>query len=168
MKTLYLVRHASASIDSPTKKDVDREINFQGINEADAMAGYMMKNKQRPELIITSNASRAKATAQIFAKHLFYPNDKIQESASLFEGKPDAYLKVISACDDGLSFVLLIGHNPAITQLANELLQKPVAAFKPSGVACIEFEIEKWNVLPAAGILKYYSDPQLIRSSSTL
>ena len=168
MKTLYLVRHASASIDSPTRKDVDRQISYLGINEAEAVAGYMMKSKQRADLIISSSAARASATAQLFAKHFFYPFDKIQNEASVFEGKSGALLKVLRSCDESVQNLLFIGHNPALTELANELSDKPLTSFKPSGTARIDFEIEKWSELPVKGTLKFYTDPQKLSSAPSL
>ena len=168
MKTLYLVRHASASIDSPTRKDIDRQLSYLGINEAETVAGYLMKNKQRADQIITSPAERASATAQLFAKHFFYPVDKIQNDLSMYEGKKAELIKVIRSCDNAIQNLLFIGHNPAITEVANELSDKPLVSFKPAGIARIDFEIENWDMLPEKGALKFYTDPQLLNSAPSL
>lgn len=161
MKTLYLVRHASSFIDSPTKKDIDRPLNYAGINEAEIMAKYLRK-KGRVDLIITSSAERAVTTAQIFAKYFFYPVAKIREETGIYSNTVTDSLIALGTCGDDVDHVLFVGHNPSITLLANELITEPLSSFRTAGIACIEFEIEKWNEIISKGNLKFYSDPSLI------
>lgn len=161
MKTLYLVRHASASIDSPTKKDIDRPLNHGGISEAETMATYLRKNNAQINLIISSTAVRAIVTAHIIAKHFFYPLPEIKKEEVIFLNDAEKNLSLLSSMNNSLENILCIGHNPSITVLANLLSDKPVVSFRPAGVACIEFEIEKWEDISKKGILKFYADPLL-------
>jgi phosphohistidine phosphatase len=162
MKTLFLVRHASASIDSPTRKDIDRPLNHDGIIEAETMAMYLRKQNARIELIISSTALRAFMTAQIFAKHFFYPIPEIRKEESVFLNDAEKDFALISSIDIAIETILFVGHNPSVTKLANSLNSKPVSSFKPAGICCIEFEFESWSLLSDKGELKFYADPFLV------
>lgn len=162
MKTLYLVRHASASIDSPTKKDIDRPLNHGGISEAETMATYLRKNNAQINLIVASTAMRAIVTAHIIAKHFFYPLPEIQKEEVIFLNEVEKILSLISSMDNSAENILFVGHNPSISLLANLICTQPVSSFRPAGVACIEFDIEMWNQVSKNGVLKFYSDPSLI------
>lgn len=168
MKTLYLVRHASAHIDSPTKNDIDRPLNYIGLNEGELMAEYLMKSKVKIDLIMSSTAKRAGNTAEIFAKHFFYSFSKIERKKNIYSEKSEDVLNELTFCNDSTENILFVGHNPVITILANEFSIQPVASFKPAGIGCFTFEIESWKMLPVKGTLKFYMDPLLLKASSPL
>ena len=161
MKTLYLVRHASASIDSPTRKDIDRALNHDGITEAEVMASFLRKQQAQIDLIISSTALRAVVTAHIIAKHFFYPLPEIRKEEIIFINDAAKNLELISSIDNSINNLLFVGHNPSITQFANSLTDNLISSFKPAGIACIEFEIETWDNISKKGVLKYYSDPAI-------
>lgn len=162
MRSLYLVRHASASIDSPTRKDIDRALNHDGIAEAEIMAKYLRKQSAQINLIVSSTALRAYTTSIIFAKHFFYPIPEIRKEESIFLNNSQKDFSLLSSMDDIIENILFVGHNPSITLLANSLSDKSMSSFKPAGIACIEFEIEKWELLSQKGVLKFYADPKLV------
>jgi phosphohistidine phosphatase len=162
MKTLYLVRHASASIDSPTKKDIDRALNHDGITEAEVMASFLRKQSAQIDLIISSTALRAVVTAHIIAKHFFYPLMEIRKEEVIFLNNAKKDSELISSIESSIDHILFVGHNPSITQLANSFCKTPLSSFKPAGIACIEFEIESWDMISKKGVLKFYTDPLMV------
>ena len=162
MRSLYLVRHASASIDSPTRKDIDRALNHDGIAEAEVMAKYLRKQNAQINLIVSSTALRAYTTSIIFAKHFFYPIPEIRREESIFLNNAENDFSLLSSMEDVIENILFVGHNPSITQLANSLSDTSISSFKPAGIACIEFEIEKWELLSKKGVFKFYADPALV------
>ena len=72
MKTLFLVRHAKSSKDDPTLTDKERPLNDRGRRDAPKMGERLAKRDVEPDLIVSSPAVRALATAQIFAEKLDY------------------------------------------------------------------------------------------------
>ncbi|MFI5219835.1 MAG: SixA phosphatase family protein [Bacteroidia bacterium] len=159
MKKLLLLRHASASIDSPTRQDIDRPLNYDGINEAELMVKFLRTQKIPVDLIISSTAFRAVTTAQIFARFLFYPLANIQKEKNIFSNNPDDLIAVLHSFEDDKNGILFVGHNPGITELANVIGSPAVPNFKPAGIACIEFEIDSWKEIEKNGVLKFYVDP---------
>jgi|SRR6185436_464876 len=162
MKTLYLVRHASASIDAPTKKDIDRPLNHAGISEAEIMAAFLRKQDAKIDQIISSPARRAIVTSQIIAKHFFYQLQEINVEEVIFLNDIEKILPFIYSMDNSIENILFVGHNPSVSILASLISAEPVPLFKPAGIACIEFEIEMWNEVSKKGTLKFYADPSLI------
>ncbi|MEO5570051.1 MAG: histidine phosphatase family protein [Bacteroidia bacterium] len=159
MKSLYLVRHASASIDSPTRKDIDRPLNHTGISEAEITASFLRKNNVQINLIISSTAIRAIVTAHIIAKHFFYPLLEIRKEESIFLNDAVKDFDLIASVKNSIENIVFVGHNPAITKLANSLCDETVPSFRPAAVTCIEFEIDSWKMLSGEGKLKFYADP---------
>jgi phosphohistidine phosphatase len=163
MKTLYLVRHASASIDSPTKKDIDRPLNHSGISEAEAMATYLRKRGEQMNLIVSSSAVRAMVTAHVIAKHFFYPLQEIRKEEVIFLNDVKKNIDLLATMNNSMQYILFVGHNPSITEMANLLCSQPVSSsFKPAAVACIQFDIETWQEISNTGVLKFYADPSTV------
>ena len=159
MKKLLLVRHASASIDSPTRQDVDRPLNYDGLNEAELMVKFLRTQKIPVDYIVSSAAARAVTTAQIFARFLFYPLANIGKEKNIYSNNISDLIAVLHSMDENKHCVLCVGHNPGITELSNAICNQPVSNFKPAGIAFIEFEINSWKEIQNNGALKFYVDP---------
>src|SRR6185437_7743677 len=77
MKTLFLVRHAKSSRDPPGLPDEDRPLAGRGERDAPKMGRRLAKRDAEPDLILSSPASRALATAKLFAAKLHYKPKRI-------------------------------------------------------------------------------------------
>jgi phosphohistidine phosphatase len=47
--------------------------------------------------------------------------------------------------DDAISSVLMVGHNPVITEFANYFLEEKIMYMTTSGMVCIEIDTKKWT-----------------------
>ena len=162
MKRLYLVRHAKSSWDDPDLSDIDRPLNKRGKKDAPIM-GERLKNehKAKPDLIISSPAKRAIRTARVIAKELGYPKEKIEIKDSLYASGVTAMLNVIHYLDDSLDEVMLFGHNPDLTSLANYLSNQQVDNIPTCGVFCVDFDVQSWqDVKEGNGIFKFFDYPK--------
>ena len=70
MKTLFLVRHAKANPPQQGLPDHDRVLNDRGRRDAPEMGRRLAQRGLRPDLVITSTAARARATAHLLAAEL--------------------------------------------------------------------------------------------------
>lgn len=125
--------------------------------------GLRMKaHKARPSLILTSNSVRAKTTAKMIARVLGYPEEFLQVERGLYLASADAILSVIAAQDERFADLLLIGHNPGMTELANRLLPDfGLENLPTSGVVAMDFDVEHWSDIDSAqGHLLYYDYPK--------
>ena len=144
MKTLILVRHAKSSWTDPALPDRDRPLNDRGKRDAPKMATRLAKDGVNPDLILSSPARRARATARIIAKALDYKRKAIQEDDGLYAVEADDLLRVIRGLDDKLKSVMLVGHNPELTELAHGLSSR-IAYMPTCAVALFEFDIRSWS-----------------------
>lgn len=121
-KTLYLIRHAKAEEHSFLKKDFDRNLVDEGVQRANTVAvtlqGHLKEGSIR---VISSTASRAKQTAEIFCNHIGYPIGNIQLEESLYEAYHRDILDVISRVSAAVDTLLVFGHNPGLSELTNYL-----------------------------------------------
>jgi phosphohistidine phosphatase len=161
MKKLFLVRHAKSDKDNPILPDYDRPLNERGYKDARAFSTKIKKSIGVPELIISSPAIRGISTALLFMEVFEMDPQKMILDKSLYESSVPDYLKVIRNMDNSYSSIMLFGHNPTITTLANSLA-KPFTDNVPTcGIIGIEFEIKDWkDVQPDSGNLFLYDFPK--------
>ncbi|HEX9970682.1 MAG TPA: histidine phosphatase family protein, partial [bacterium] len=161
MKRLFLIRHAKSSWDEPDVADIDRPLNNRGKRDAPVMGERLKKeHKAKPDLILSSPAKRALRTAKIIAKEIDYPEGKIEIKDSLYGSGVQAMLNIIQYLDGSLNEVMLFGHNPDLTSLANYLSNQHVDNIPTCGIFCVDFEIRSWqDVKNGEGIFKFFDYP---------
>jgi len=161
VKQLILFRHAKSSWDDDVA-DVERTLAARGERDAPRMGKRLEARHTRPELIITSHAARAQRTAELVAKALGIKRKELKIERRLYLASPDDILGVVAAQDDSLSCVLVVGHNPGLTELVNRLLPDFALDNLPtSGVVAIDLAAKRWRDAPTAGAkLAYYDYPK--------
>jgi phosphohistidine phosphatase len=149
MKTLFLVRHAKANPPQQGLPDHDRVLNDRGRRDAPEMGRRLAQRGVAPELVITSTAARARATAHLLAAELGVPTQAIREDARIYATAAAKLLYVIQEQDDDRHSLMLVGHNPEMTELAQhfsrELPEMPTGA-----VARIDLDVESWSLVGSA------------------
>lgn len=144
MKTLYLIRHAKSDWSIDHLSDIDRPLNERGYGDALKMSLILKGKKTVPDLIITSPAVRAITTALIFCRNLNYDPKTILINKNLYNTSSKEYLQCISKTDYKNQTVLLFGHNPTITNTANELTDALTEEMPTCCIAGINSTTETW------------------------
>jgi len=144
MKTLFLVRHAKSSRDDPTLPDKERPLNDRGRRDAPRMGERLAKRDVKPDLILSSPAVRALATAQIVAKKLDYAIKDIVVDERLYGADPNDRLDVIRELGEKPKRVMLFGHNPEFAELAHRLSTE-IAEMPTCAVAEFKFDTKSWS-----------------------
>lgn len=116
MKTLILLRHAKSSWDFPDLSDHDRPLNNRGKKDAPLMTEVLKKKNIAIDLIISSTSKRTMETAKVFANTL---NLKIIEDRNLYLASEPEIIRMAKEIDDCYDSVILVGHNPGMTNLIN-------------------------------------------------
>ena len=161
MKTLYLVRHAKSSWKFPELDDFDRPLNKRGKRDAPRMAQRLRKRHVRPDLILSSPAKRARKIAQEMAQTLTTDSSALQYEASLYEASADSLLDRIRTVADSVATLMIVGHNPELTTLTNQLVAHNIDNVVTSGVVAITFPIKQWvAVEEQGGELRWYDYPK--------
>lgn len=142
-KHLYLIRHGNAPF---RWDDFERELDFQGENEAKLVGESFAKNNIKIDHIFSSDAQRASLTATIIAEQIGYPLTEITIENVLYETSAEQLLNFITfyAKNEHQS-VIMINHNPCISHLANLLLKEDRVFMKTCQVVHIEFEVDSWT-----------------------
>lgn len=147
MKKLYLIRHAKASWEHPEQEDIARPLTPQGEEDAKDMAHLLKKHKVGVDLMLSSTAVRAIATAKIMAQELDYKFDKIITNERIYNGGVEELVEIIKEIPSKEKTVLLFGHNPSLTWLAHYLCETFRMNLATCGVLGISFDVKSWSDL---------------------
>ncbi|WP_457599595.1 SixA phosphatase family protein, partial [Hydrogenimonas sp.] len=145
MRELFLVRHAKSSWDDPTLSDFERPLNERGKRDAPIMGEHLAKLGVHPDLILSSPAKRAKKSAKIFAEALGYDPERIEYLSSIYEASPQTLLYIVCQLPEKAKRVMLVGHNPSLTLLANQLGDIAIDNIPTAGVVGIAFDTGSWE-----------------------
>jgi phosphohistidine phosphatase len=169
MKTLILLRHAKSSWNDQAQRDIDRPLNERGRHDAPLMADRLGARGSKPQRVICSPALRTVTTAEIFANRLHIPLELIQHERQIYLGGPSHLLHLVHQQESNINCVLLVGHNPALTDFLNELCPNAQIDNMPTCcVAELQFAGDQWtDVGLAQGTLKTFDYPKLNRSEKS-
>ena len=146
MKRLTLLRHAKSSWTEASLADHERVLSGRGKRDAPRMGKRMAARKVRPSLIISSSAVRARRTAKLVAEALQYPAEFLQFEKELYLATAERILELICGQEDKLCDLLIVGHNPGLTELVNQLLPALSMDNLPtSGIVAMDFKTKKWS-----------------------
>ncbi|MCS7018606.1 MAG: histidine phosphatase family protein [Cytophagales bacterium] len=146
MKTLYLVRHAEAAEDRyPFGRDFERPLTHQGIMKAVRVGKQLAQQGIIPQVILASSAERTRHTAELLAENLGLSQSDIQLNDELYNATPRVLLQVISQIDDAYEKVMLVGHNPAISYMAEWLTNShDINRMANCGMAYLQLDLTNW------------------------
>jgi phosphohistidine phosphatase len=110
MRTLYIARHAKSSWTDPQLADFERPLNERGLAAAPFMGKFMRDSGHVPDKIVSSPATRARQTAELFKEGgSFTP--EIEFDGRIYEASPRAWREIVSELPDSAKDVMLVGHN---------------------------------------------------------
>lgn len=149
MKQLLVLRHAKSDWADSALADWQRPLSERGVRDAPRAGDWLRTHAIIPDVIITSDAVRARSTAQAVAESAGFTHDLVLEPA-LYLASPDAIIGVLSELsDDAAGTVLIVGHNPGLEDLIERLtgdqFPMPTAA-----LAHLELPIDRWSDLDAS------------------
>ncbi len=147
IKTICLVRHGRASQGDLGMSDKNRPLETLGVFETKELTKKLVYEGVKPDVIFSSTAVRAYQTALEMAQVLGFSPDKIQKENILYLGDEDTIMDVLMCLPDHINMVILVGHNPGITDFVNLFLDPPMGAMAPSTIVELQFKLKKWQQL---------------------
>jgi len=165
MKTLHLLRHAKSSWDEPGLADRERPLNPRGRRDAPRM-GVALATMIEPMPVDTSPARRARLTLEGVCRGwpgLARLTHRTDEALYTFQSRSLA--SWIARQDDRQPALFLIGHNPALTDLINELSGEDALANLPTaGYARLSLPVDRWrHLVMGAAALEQTLFPRQLR-----
>jgi phosphohistidine phosphatase len=146
VKRLLILRHAKSSWADSSMDDWQRPLNDRG--RADApRAGQWLRDRSRvPDLIITSDAVRARTTAEAVAAACGYTAG-VRVEPSLYHATPADVIEIVKDIGDGnAGTVLVVGHNPGLEDLVSQLSGEH-HRMVTTGLVELRLSIDRWSEL---------------------
>jgi len=144
MKKLILVRHAKSSW-KHNVIDHERPLNKRGLEDASLVAKAFENYGFSVDLVIGSDAYRAKKTLEIFMSKLEIDPIKVNYNHDLYDFSGELLTQVIKSCSASVNNLMIFGHNHAITEFVNFYGNKAIDNVPTCGVVIIDFKTNDWN-----------------------
>jgi len=119
-RELCLLRHGKAVADEKNN-DFARPLTERGIRDAHNIGVWMRRKNWLPDLILSSPATRALATATQVAAALGLDADAIKQDLRLYFQGGGQIKAVLATLPPSLGRVLLVGHNPDLKAVLLDL-----------------------------------------------
>ncbi len=159
MKTLFIIRHAETEWGSKTNLDFDRELTSKGKEDANWAGKVMSHYCPKPDLFISSSAIRAKSTANAISK--FIRNEIVDFDKEIYDADLGKIVDIVGKTESKVKSLVLVGHNPTLTQLVDRLSNISVNGIPPAGIVMLELEIDSWDEIAyKTGKLIFFKKPQ--------
>lgn len=146
MRTLLVLRHAKSDWNDGTLPDHDRPLNQRGRRDAPRVGDALAARGLIPDLVITSDAVRARETTEAVVRASGYAGD-VQSAPLLYLAAPDdicAVLRTVEAVE--ARTIMIVGHNPGFSELVTKLTGEAVD-LATATLAHVVLPIDRWTDL---------------------
>ena len=145
MKTLLIMRHAKSSWKNAAQSDHDRPLNSRGKSDAPRMGDALKNLGMIPSVILSQTAERANRTAHLVAESCDFEGE-VQLTRNLYHAGVDEYIEALQAVHQNEEVVMVVGHNPGVSELVDFLTDQP-EILTTANVAIVNLDIETWDRL---------------------
>jgi len=152
MKTLHLLRHCKAGNTLPNAGDHDRPLLDSGVADAAALGKYLETSGAKIGQALCSTAVRVQETFDALSKQLS-GDISLRSERAMYSTTAGGILASVQEIDPEISELLMIGHVPAIQELAIALcgggtpqfLAALAKGFSSGTIATLIFDIPDWT-----------------------
>lgn len=144
MKTLIVIRHAKSSWRDLRLADSERPLKKRGRRNAVEMAKRYCPGTGLPDLVACSPARRARETAALMAAAPWLSGREPVIDDQLYTFDVAVLWTWLRGLDRQINSALIFGHNPALTNLVNQLAGESLANLPTCGIAELELGIDCW------------------------
>lgn len=145
MKWLYLTRHADAKSAEEGQHDSERQLSPLGERQAESMGNCLQSEHCQIDLLLSSPAQRTLQTANILANAIAYPAAQIIINPDIYNATLPTLLEVIQHLNPQVDKVMIVGHNPGMSNLANTLCKRVVEMLPTCGIVQLAFDAPQWE-----------------------
>ena len=160
---IYLVRHAEAVERAEGLEDGTRWLTKKGRKAMQKAACRLHKKRVRPDQVITSPLTRAVQTAELLMAEVGSRAELSADSRLAPESGAEQLVELLHGLQK-LKSVMLVGHEPLLSQTAALLLGKEQVAGLGKGT-CLCLELRQKPGKPARFLWSAAAGGRLIRSA---
>jgi phosphohistidine phosphatase len=162
MKYLTILRHAKSSWAEPGQPDFLRPLNDQGKTAIQLTGRFLRDKKIIPDLVMSSPATIAYATALGICVWVGYDIQQIWLEQLIYEENETAVFGLIRKAG-GYPDVFLFGHEPTLSNLIQQLTGERIPKFPTCSAYRIAFDVANWKELtPRSGKCEFFVNPKLL------
>ncbi|ERM82338.1 hypothetical protein P872_18235 [Rhodonellum psychrophilum GCM71 = DSM 17998] len=152
-KSLAVLRHGEAESSRLKNGDFNRNLSEEGRSQVKRLSKLLKKNDFEIDLILSSSANRTKETTELISQETNVGSIKFEDG--IYEAEQDELLKMINGLEENFDSVLLIGHNPGLSDLLSSITGGNYINLQPGMMAVMEIQVEEWSMVgEETGILK--------------
>jgi phosphohistidine phosphatase len=145
VKTLLVLRHAKSSWNDAALDDHERPLNERGRRDAPRVGERLREYGLVPDIIVSSDAVRARLTAEAVAETAGYMGEIVLDHR-LYLASPADILTLLRTEPETAAIIMIVGHNPGFEDLVAQLTGEP-ADLATATLAQILLPIEQWRDL---------------------
>lgn len=164
MKTVYLLRHAKSSWKDADVSDLDRPLKKKGHFQADALSDHFAALLPPPEVVLCSPAKRTLETLDYFLEVWPVAEKQLRTPSDIYLGECSTLLSHLQDLPQESEVVLLVGHNPGITDLMNTLngsRTDDTSHLRTCEFVHFDFDVDTWSdIRSGSGLLKLRTCPK--------
>ncbi len=162
MKRLTIIRHGKSSWTSPTEDDFARPLNSRGVRDCERMPGLISASIPCPEILLSSDANRAKMTTEVIAKNYQIALEDIQYNHGLYLASLETILECLDIQNNSIDHIMLVGHNPGLTDLYEFLCPDTADDLPTFAVVDLNINVDDWGKIdPQNATLEHFLKPKL-------
>ena len=163
MKTVILLRHAKSAWNTGHQSDHERPLKKRGRKDARRVGRMLARTGQLPDLVLCSTAVRARQTLEEVVEGGDWPPVETELTDALYEAMPEAVLSAIQRAPDEAGVLLLVGHDPAWSDVAGRLVGLRRLAMTTGASVRVDLEVNGWQeVAFGKGTLAWFAPPELL------
>lgn len=160
MKQIIFMRHAKSSWSNSSLNDHSRPLNKRGIRNAPLMAQRLVEFNILPEHAYVSDSTRTRETWDL-VRDIIPINFSLH--ADLYLPSSSNIVRFIRQSPNTYSNILIITHNPGITEVVEQLSNARIDNIPTAGICCITFDTNDFKeILNVNSSMEYFSYPKLV------
>ena len=144
MKKITFLRHSKSSWDY-NLDDIDRPLNNLGVSKIKKVAESSKAQFVNSDIIFSSSATRAIHTSLILTRSLSINSNRISICEDLYTFEFNEVVNFINKIENKYSEVVLVGHNPAYTEISNYFSENKILNLPTARWFSMKFDSNSWS-----------------------
>jgi phosphohistidine phosphatase len=164
MKTIHFIRHAKSSWEDSRLSDLRRPLSPRGQGDCRLMAPVIWELGWRGQEVHCSPATRAQQTISRLVDALPGRALDWHTDQALYTFSGSTIMRWLTALSDDLYEVTLVGHNPAFTEVIDQLAITHFNHLPTCGYVRLDTTVSSWSALRAGcAELSHFLKPKMLK-----
>ena len=138
------MRHGKAE-EGLNKADYKRKLAEKGVRRNQRVGTLLLEREGKFEALLCSDAARTKETAEQMAKIFDFPKGKIHHLKEFYLAHERVMLSSLYALNNNIKEILLVGHNPGVSELVTSLTGEIIDWMPTSALIAIQIDADHWE-----------------------